>query len=414
MGTLRAEGKSVTDILGRGPVHPFPARMAPGLALNVLAKFKIPQTVLDPMMGSGTVLALARSEGHKAIGFDIDPLAVLISRVWTTAIDRDNVRDCAADVFARAKRSFDRITVRNAYPTAADDETCEFIRYWFDPYARRQLKALELGIRSVKDSSVQDALWCSFSRLIVSKQSGASRAMDLSHSRPHRVFDVAPRKPFRGFVAAVERVLQNSISKNERDRGPQPRISAGDARKLPLPDCSVGLVLTSPPYLNAIDYFRCSKFSLVWMGHSTTSLRRKRAASVGADANFTHKHEDNGIVQDVFRELNLKQTFGSHDRGVLARYIIDMRDAVGEVARVLTKGGKAVYVVGENTIRTQFIANANLVQSVAEASGLKLQNRRSRVLPSNRRYLPPPTVGSSNEPLDARMRREVVLSFRKS
>jgi hypothetical protein len=38
----------------------------------------------------------------------------------------------------------------------------------------------------------------------------------------------------------------------------------------------VDLIFTSPPHLNAIDYLRCSKFSLVWMGHSIAALREPK------------------------------------------------------------------------------------------------------------------------------------------
>ena len=40
-----------------------------------------PQVFIDPMVGSGTVLAVARKKGHQAFGIDSDPLAVLLSRV---------------------------------------------------------------------------------------------------------------------------------------------------------------------------------------------------------------------------------------------------------------------------------------------------------------------------------------------
>lgn len=62
-------------------IHPFPARMAPELALSALASLKKGSIVLDPMAGSGTVLRQALALGHRAIGFDMDPLAVLMSRV---------------------------------------------------------------------------------------------------------------------------------------------------------------------------------------------------------------------------------------------------------------------------------------------------------------------------------------------
>src|SRR3546814_15491996 len=68
-------------------VHPFPARMAPELALASLGKLRANSIVLDPMAGSGTVLRQALALGHRAIGFDMDPLAVLMSRVLTSPVD---------------------------------------------------------------------------------------------------------------------------------------------------------------------------------------------------------------------------------------------------------------------------------------------------------------------------------------
>jgi len=42
-------------------------------------------------------------------------------------------------------------------------------------------------------------------------------------------------------------------------------------------------VLTSPPYLNAIDYLRGHRLALVWLGHELGPLKEIRANSVGAE-----------------------------------------------------------------------------------------------------------------------------------
>lgn len=68
------------------PIHPFPARMAPEIALKALSSLPEGSTVLDPMTGSGTVLREAVMQGHQAYGYDLDPLAVLISKVWTKPV----------------------------------------------------------------------------------------------------------------------------------------------------------------------------------------------------------------------------------------------------------------------------------------------------------------------------------------
>ena len=293
--------KSVYEILGRNSVHPFPARMAPGLALEVIAESSRPLRILDPMSGSGTVLAVANSKGHHAIGVDLDPLAVLISRVWTTAIDVQSVQDTATMVLEHARRIFASLPTRNAYPGNADSETRRFTRYWFDDYARRQLASLATAIERIGDSAIREALWCAFSRLIITKQSGASLAMDLSHSRPHRKFRRAPAKPFRKFLSAADRVTSNCIDRRSRTCSPETHVYEGDARCLDLQDESIDLVITSPPYLNAIDYLRCSKFSLVWMGYSIGDLRRIRSTAVGTEVGMDAR--DDQEIQRILSEL---------------------------------------------------------------------------------------------------------------
>ena len=403
--------KNVYEILGRHSVHPFPARMAPSLALEVIAECERPLRILDPMSGSGTVLAVAHSKGHRATGIDIDPLAVLISRVWTTAIDPECLRDTADKVLAHACHTFSSLPKRDAYPEGSDPETRRFVRYWFDDYARRQLVSLATAIQQIQVDAIRDALWCAFSRLIITKQSGASLAMDLSHSRPHRKFRRAPAKPFRKFLSAVDRVVSNCIDSRVRPSGLATSVHEGDARHLSMDDGTIDLVITSPPYLNAIDYLRCSKFSLVWMGYSVTELRRIRATTVGTEVGMDAR--DDLEIRKVLSCLKLQPKLPTRQEALLARYVHDMRQAVGEVARVLANNGKAVYVVGENTVRGTFIRNSMIVEAVAGNAGLHCTARRSRELPANRRYLPPPSKQSGTTMLGNRLRREVVLTFMK-
>jgi SAM-dependent methyltransferase len=403
---------TIYDGLGRQAVHPFPARMAPSVALEALGKTRQSLRVLDPMMGSGTVIALARSRGHQAIGVDIDPLAVLISRVWTTPINTMKVRTQARQVLNRARAKGSSIPIRDAYPPHANDETRRFIRYWFDGYTRRQLTALSMAIRRVHDAAIRDVLWCSFSRLIITKQAGASLAIDLSHSRPHRYFRYAPSKPFRNFLSAVERVSENCIRKTSSRRGPTPRLLKADARALPIPDSSIDLLLTSPPYLNAIDYLRCSKFSLVWMGYDVDKLRELRAKSIGTEVG-DWELERQSDVEKILNRLKLKPKLSSANKAILARYIGDMRKSFGEAARVIRRGGKAIYVIGENTLSGTYVRNSLILSSIAESSGFKLITSRKRTLPANRRYLPPPETRSNGAALATRMRREVVLAFKR-
>jgi hypothetical protein len=267
-------------------------------------------------------------------------------------------------------------------------------------------------IGRVHNEPIRDALWCAFSRLIITKQAGASRAMDLSHSRPHRYFRRAPVLPFDGFEVSVQRVARSCIGHLDENRGPAAIIRCGDARLLPLQSESIDLVVTSPPYLNAIDYMRCSKFSLVWMNYTIGALREMRAGSVGTEIALKSGAEYD-LSQEVIRSLRLRPKLSTRQHGMLSRYVDDMRRSVCESARVLAHGGRAIYVVGENTVRGTFIPNSRLIEAIAANAGLRTVSVVSRNLPPSRRYMPPPKRNGKEAGLNLRMRREVVLSFAK-
>jgi hypothetical protein len=183
--------------------------MAPSIAFDELPASSKPLRVLDPMVGSGTTVVVARAQGHHAIGFDSDPLAVTLSRAWCSDVRESSVKDLAADVLTESKRRHQRLRTEQSYPTGCDDATKDFVKYWFDRHSRLQLRALADSIGTVSNRRHRTILWCGFSRLIIAKSGGASLAMDLSHSRPHKVFDKTPIEPFDEFMNAVKRVTLN-------------------------------------------------------------------------------------------------------------------------------------------------------------------------------------------------------------
>src|SRR3954470_5631148 len=124
------------------PIHPFPARMAASIPWEELDVHHTsgPVTVLDPMAGSGTTVVIGRTLGHRSIGFDLDPLAVLIASTWCA--DVDPLRVVKAAWAALNGNPWSRLPDRLAYPVNADDETKAFIRYWFDLRNRKQLAVL--------------------------------------------------------------------------------------------------------------------------------------------------------------------------------------------------------------------------------------------------------------------------------
>jgi hypothetical protein len=380
------------------PVHPFPARMAPELALERLPEERA--HVLDQMMGSGTIPVLAGVEGHMATGFDLDPLALLIAQTWGRSLDSDKYLAAAEAVADEA------LLVGAADMAIDDDETREFIERWFDAVARGRLAALAAAIKR-QPSRLQPPLWCAFSRLIITKDRGASLARDVSHSRPHKVRDVSDFNPVTHYVrSAKEVVRRHATLGKERPTAKDLDLGLVDARALPLDNDSIDMVMTSPPYLVAIDYLRGHRMSLVWMGHTLPALRELRGTVIGAE-------RSRAIVEDDHEELIagvLGTEASKRATGVLRRYVFDLASVMTETVRVLRTRGTATFVVADATLFGTPVALPEIVDHLARKVGLEFAERVERELPADRRYLPPPT-GKSTGSLSRRMRHEVLLGY---
>lgn len=392
-------------------IHPFPARMAPSIVLDELNRQREPLTVVDPMAGSGTTIVAARLQGHRAIGFDVDPLAVLIAKAWSVDVSEEKLHAAGESTLRSAWRYLREITQAESYPSRADEETRKFTRYWFDPISRRQLTALCFAIRDCKNAQSRNLLWCAFSRMIITKSDGVSLAMDVSHSRPHRVYDDSPRKPFDQFRLAIRRVAKASLFKHQRSH-PAARVAMGDARHLPLRSAYAHVVITSPPYLNAIDYLRGHRLSLIWMGYSLSSLRRIRSEAIGSE-HMLGEHNNSAVEEVILSTLDATENASFRLRGILSRYVRDMFAAVSEMKRILKPDGRLILVVGDSTTKGFFINTSGIVREVAERIGLELHGVRRRALPDSRRYLPPPDSRKSGSKLGQRLRTEVVLKFKR-
>lgn len=391
-------------------VHPFPARMAPELALSSLGSLKANSIVLDPMAGSGTVLRQALTLGHKAIGFDMDPLAVLMSRVWTSKADPAVVERELTTLLEESQS----VDLRTARLDWHDEETAEFVRYWFGDSQRRSLTRLAFimahrrrSIRSDARRAALDVLQVALSRIIVTKEQCASLARDTSHSRPHRVTLTSDYDVYEGFVRSVTQLVTR-LSSNQKveHKAGEVSIALGDARAISLADGSVDAIMTSPPYLNAIDYMRGHRLSLVWLGFSLGELRSIRSNTIGAERSY---EDECSIAQQIAEAMcDLERLTSKHSKMVI-RYAGDLERMMTQAARVLRPGGTATYVLGNSCLKETFIRNSDGVAKAGVHAGLELIAVAERELPASSRYLPMTETGS----LSKRMRTETILTFRR-
>jgi DNA modification methylase len=390
-------------------IHAFAAKFPPQLPRAFIESLTLPgDVVLDPMNGSGTTVLEAYILNRKGIGCDIDPLAVKITRVKTTPLDVDCFQLVPELIRNASNLLRDKEKIDGALLSRFDPKTKEFIDYWFFPETQRELMALILSIENYENGTpVRELLEVIFSSIIVTKSGGVSRARDLAHSRPH----LDPEKKPKNAVKAFEQRLLKfaPIMSNLPVHEYNAEIRQCNAKNLYLEDKSVHLVMTSPPYANAIDYMRANKFSLVWLGESIAELGELRGKYIGNEATGKIKMEPlpdytEGILSNLKSKDNKKEA-------ILRKYYIEMRDAMKEMHRVLIPGHYAILVVGTSTMRGIDVKTPQCLADIAEHElGFHLEAIQSRALDRDRRMMP---FGKGNTLIEQRMATEEIIILRK-
>jgi DNA modification methylase len=417
-------------------IHSFPAKFPPQLPRKFISVLTQPgEIVLDPMAGSGTSLLEAFLLGRQAIGIDIDPLAILLSKVKEQIYDesllRTTARKIITEAFKAAFSSSDSVfATRENY---FNSETCEFLDYWFSKEVQVELLALLNEINKISDSKLSDFFKLIFSSVIITKTGGVSLAIDLAHTRPHRartVFakdgqlilgednDVQNKKhltkklrsPLDEFKKKFETSIKGTLGIPPSDVFPV--IGYGNAQALPIASNSVDLIVTSPPYAsNAIDYMRAHKFSLVWFGYPIDELTLKRKTYIGSDGTYNGIHvELPSSVQDVISRVAQKSKGKSTS---LHRYYSEMSLTIKEMYRVLKPGKASVVVVGNSTLSGEDVEVEECLVAIGQNSGFEIPKIGIRQLDRNRRMLPAGSNRDMSSQIQQRMHEEYVVGFYK-
>ncbi len=393
-------------------LHAFAAKFPPQLPRVFIRGLTDPgDVVLDPMMGSGTTIVEAVLEGRHGIGLDIDPLALRLGCVKTMPLDLDRLRIVGNQVLTRAHALLsDGDTLDRNLNTRFDDQTRAFVNYWFTPTTQRELMALVLPIQELEDAALRRFFELTFSSIIVTKSGGVSRARDLAHSRPHLDATKTPKSAIDQFGIKLRKNLVSMAQLEAKQ--PISLTLAGDARCMPLADCSVDLIVTSPPYANAIDYMRAHKFSLVWFGESVSNLSKLRADYIGSERVSQAQHQ--ALPQ---KPEMIIQTLAEHDPGkaaILRKYFAEMRMVLSEMYRVLRHETAAIVVIGTSVMRNIDVQTHYCLADIGAMVGFEVTAVVKRKLDRNKRMMPARFGKKSESMIEQRMHEEYVIGLFKS
>lgn len=321
-------------------LHPYPAKYIPRLPREVLVEHTNERnTVLDPFCGSGTTLVEAALLGRKSVGVDSNPIAALVSAAKTTALSDEQLTILTGLA--------SEIRGKGIEPSAKAKSTLRFenAEHWFQPNMARELVWIRSRVRAVGDPDARRFAECVLSSIVTacSNQDSDTRykAVEKNLSDGYAI---------GRFIRRLDEgiIWISDFSSDPRARKNRPRVLNEDVATLSaemLPDNSIDLVVTSPPYPNSYDYYLYHKLRMLVLGLDFKEAQRQEIGS-------RYEHSSRKAPIDTF--------------------IARMRPVMSNVARTLKPSKLAYLFVGDSVLAGRHIDMSELYRDLGEGAGLAL------------------------------------------
>lgn len=377
-------------------IHSYTAKLIPHIPHHFIKEYtQEDDIILDPFCGSGTTLLEGRLLGRNAVGIDINPLAKLISEVKTTPLDISSLSYAFQLVKENLKNNHGRMNID--FPNKD---------FWFCSKAQFELSKIRHSIESLNDrldQGIYKFLLLCFSSVIRKSSNADPRIAKTYKSK------TVIQKIKRGWVPAPILYFEESLNKNfERIKSLSEYLNSnnnyvkvfqGDAKETSFIFEQNGIekvdfIITSPPYINAQDYFRSYKLELWWLSLATPEeVKYLNKQTIGTenistgDYNSIPKSENqllNKILNKIWK-TNKKKSY------IVYNYFENMKSIFKESYNVLRIGGHFCLITGSNTICGTQIPTYKILTYIAENHGFKLvelgrDEIKNRALSPNRNH----------------------------
>jgi DNA modification methylase len=353
-------------------LHKYPAKFFPELPSWLIKKYSTENDIiLDPFSGSATTNIEALLNKRHSVGIDVDPFALFLSKVKTTFLNPDDLKRSVENIITKIVRFDPSLVKENDIPVFPYRDN------WFKKEIILELAYIRKSIDRLRtNDDIKDFFKVCFSstiRAVSNADDNCTRTV-VRKSLNKKVF------PSMALTKFVESILINSLRiidfSSECPRNTITEFPSGnDAMSIKYPDNYFGLAVTSPPYVNAVDYPRTHQLEMYWLGIAEGSLTPLKKMHIGTEAVNSSQYSKLHSIDVMEADIVLKKIFKTDPRRsyIAYKYLEDMRKNLQEVYRVLEKGGKYAIVVGNNKIRGHLFESWKYLMVIAIQTGFRVK-----------------------------------------
>ncbi|MFQ5824007.1 MAG: DNA methyltransferase [bacterium] len=378
-------------------IHPYPAMFHFLVVRKLISDFSNEGAqILDPFMGSGVVAGECLISKRNFIGYDINPLAVLIAKVRTTPIETKLLLkklEYIGEIY-KGKKPYN-VNFHN-------------IDYWFDKDVIKMLSKLRQAIYAIEDDKMKAFFKVAFSETV--RRVSRTRYNEFKLLRRKDIENnLNVLKTFRDIslknIGLLSSFYEDFIPSENTLKLENINITDG----IPLDDNSIDLVVTSPPYGDSrttVAYGQFSRLSLRWLGLEENVDR----TSLGSKAkNISYDLPSNLLYEFVERIANKDE---KRAKEVFSFYK-DLYNSIQIIASKVKNHGFVCFVVGNRRVKGLELPTDKISADLFECNGF--QHQRTFVRSILHKRMP-----SENSPSnirgekDSTMRYEYIVILKKN
>jgi len=349
-------------------------------------EYKAP-VILDPFSGCGTVLVQSKLNGYKSVGTELNPLLQFVANLKVNSWDINptllfesyssiphNIKTPAPD-FLKSENQFNKGVLKNL----------ELLKGGIDL----------LPAKTRKLARIKNLILLAFSSILIDC-SNLKRTPCLGYWKNKQVPDNAPwilmRQKIKDIchdLSILQRIYKDYIHI-------QSKVLLADAMEYRHEDI-FNLIITSPPYMNGLDYVMNYKIEMGWLGFTRGTKDAKKVkdslvvcdnVSKGLIKTFTQSNSKytNPWIDEIKEhiETNIKRR-GNYRRSdmpnIVHKYFDDMYKVMKIVTKSLERKGRFILVVGDSLIADVYVPTDLILAKIGVDLGLfieKIEKARNR------------------------------------
>ena len=368
---------------GRHRIHPYPAMLHPLLVNFLIDKYaKKGDIILDPFCGSGVTLLESKINGYESVGFDINPMALLIARAKTQVYQKKKLLKEFKDL---KKSLYDNVGSLFDYGQT-DIPKITNMDYWYSKEVINDLGKIRWVLKN-GSYEYKDFFLTIFAFVCRNQSLTKNGEFKRYRIKKEKIAKTA-NEVFSRFFSHLQEMIEVFLDTNMTKKLSKP-IFANAENKISS-KIKYSLVVTSPPYGDSrttVAYGQYTSFGNEWvngLNDCTDTGYKIDRESLGKVGELNDELKEHGVLMDIVEKI---KEMDSKRANEVLHFFNGYYNAVRNILGNLNEQGKVCFVVGNRTVKGFQIPMDQITASFLDSMGLNFEgifvrNIHNKVMPA--------------------------------